>query len=189
MTESLPDLTMAADKTDLDKGWEVVVRKQRHKSGPATPDLFPTTPIVEEHKVPMSSLNRAIVHKHFVKAPITAELALAATQSRPMKTSSGWSIGYNTVFQEPSHMVRISFREEGGRAERLISPVALPTMQCFYCKEACEWRASFVGLTLAIFTLEDHLDKPRTIRQLPLNYRFYYTSTSSSIDTRRNRGI
>jgi hypothetical protein len=51
-------------------------------------------------------------------------------------------VNYNTVFEEPLHLIRVSFREEGGRTERLVSPTRLQTFQCYFTQDRCKRKLS-----------------------------------------------
>ncbi len=154
------------------------VRKRRPRPRPpfASPSfefshLFPSKVVIQDHRVPISSLNRAIVHKHFSPPPVTVERALALTRGRRRRTSSGGEVAFNTVFAQPPHLVRVSFQDGRGlRAERLVSPSAVPTVQCWYDRLKEEWLGMEVGQVFVVFDTGDHLDRATLLKQLPKEY-------------------
>ncbi len=126
---------------------------------------------IEDYEVNLYSINKAVVSKHFVDGPINAELALEATKQRFLHTSSGKKVKFNTVFERPSHLMRVAYWEEdGGRCERIISPEPLETFQCFYDDIAGTWRAGYVGSVWFVLTMQDHLDIEHVRKQFQHNF-------------------
>ncbi len=159
--------TMSKQDDDDGSSWTTVVKmnRRRRQRQPDYASLFSevTHLNIEDYNVSLDDLQTAIRTKHFVQAPISAEKALIATKKRHRSTSGG---DYNTVFEEPSHMVRISFQDKGVRAERYVSPRHVDTFQCFLEETADEWRAAPVDPMIAVFSMENHLDKDKTLEQL-----------------------
>ncbi len=154
--------------------------------------LFPDNLTVEEYKVDLRTINGAVVSKHFVDAPITAKSALEATTKRKRRTSSGGQVNYNTVFERPSHLERIAYWDEDGvRRERMVSPRALKTFQCYWDEDTEAWRAGYVGMVWFVMTTDDHMDTQIVRRQFQHNFKRDSVSMVeiTSLTRERQRGI
>ncbi len=144
--------------------------KQRSPRKRKLSEVFSSTVIIQDSRVAVSTISKAIQDKHFVRH-ISPRAALTTTTKRFGNTSNGGRVQYNTVFERPTHLKRVTYWERGEKCDRLISSEPLPTYQCYYDISEESWRAGFVGHVFFVLNLHDHLDKKIIMKQFQHDFR------------------
>ncbi len=144
--------------------------KQRSPKKRTFKDIVTGKVITQDHKVSVSTISKAIQDKHFAWS-ICPKAALTTTTKRFGRTSNGGQVIYNSVFEWPTHLKRVTYWERGERCDRLVSSEPLETYQCYYDISEDTWRAGYVGPVFFVLNLHDHLDKKIIMKQFQHDFR------------------